>query len=337
MTQTNRGPVGTPINLPTVDKGTNSRSENRAARSVGTNDGPTISAVPISSARALWNSTTDYLSELDDAFGMLAWWVVGSPAMGAPHGGDLEYGPKDSATEHIKNTAAYREAVQIYKEWLDADQPPGKFVNSLGTPSEYVADKGYFYVKGRAASGSDGGPRADWTQVFKHPLWGYTGQFSIRFTENPHPKEGYVNVEIENITSLPSYFHGIGSEELKVLFLEKLYTKRSGIPIASTSRQVYRFTIYVPRDSNSTGDMTYKVVSGDSLSAIAKALYGDMDLWPIIYERNRDTVGNNPEKIRVGQTLQIPAKDKLTPEQIKQAKELARRRRPGVISAPPLR
>ena len=246
MGQTNRGPVGSGINVPTVDKGTNSRSENRPAKTV--DGGPTISAVPVSKAEAYWNAARDWYSELLEASGMFGWWILGSPAMGAPHGGDLVYGPKDSETEHIKNTLAYQEAVQIYKEWLDAGQPQGKFKNSLGTPSEYVSEKGYFYVKGRAAAGSDAGRRADFTQVFKHPLWGYTGQFSIRFTENPYPKEGYVNVEIENVTSLPSYFHGVGSEELKVSFLEKLYTKRSGIPIASTSRQVYRFTIYVPRD-----------------------------------------------------------------------------------------
>ena len=335
MSHTNRGPIGTGINKPTVDKETSSRSENRPARTV--DGGPTVSAVPVSKIESYWNSTRDWFSEVDDAAGMFVWWVVGSPAMGAPHGGDLEYGPKDSATEHIKNTAAYLEAVQVYKEWLDAGQPRGQFKNSLDTPSEYVSDKGYFYVKGRAAAGSDGGPRGDWKQIFKHPVWGYTGQFSIRFTENPYPKEGYVNVEIENFTSLPSYFHGIGSESLKVGFLEKLYTKRSGIPIASTSRQVYRFTAYIPRDSRPDGETSHTVVFGESLSAIAKAVYGDMDLWPIIYERNRATVGDNPDKISVGQTLLIPAKDKLTPEEIKQAKETARRRRSGAILGPPRR
>jgi hypothetical protein len=48
---------------------------------------------------------------------------------------------------------------------------------------------------------------------------------------------------------LPSFFHGIGSGSLKVSFLEKLYSKGSGIPFVSRSRQVYRFNAYIPKDS----------------------------------------------------------------------------------------
>lgn len=342
MGQANRGPIGSNINQPTIDRNTNSLSENRPARSVGS-DSPTISAVPISPIEAQWNRTRDWFTEMNDALGMFAWWALGSPSMGAPHGGDLVYGPGDSATEAIKNTPAYEEAVQIYKEWLNAGQPPGKFTNSLGTDSEYVSSKGYFYVKGRAAAGSDAGARGDAMQVLKHPVWAYTGQFAIRFTETGYPKVGYVTVEIENFTSIPSYFHGVGSEELKVGVLEKLFTKRSGVPFASRSRQVYRFVAYIPRDPKPTtpadqaGEVTYKVAPGDSLSAIAKAQYGDMDLWPIIYERNQEAIGPNPDKIAVGLSLQLPAKDKLTPEQIKQAKQNARLRRSHPIAAPPLR
>lgn len=338
----NRGPLGSDTHQPIIDRGTNSRSQHRPPRSVGAGTG-TISAVPISPLEAHWIRVKDWAGEMDDALGMLAWWALGSPAMGAPNGGDLVYGPGDSATEHIKNTPAYEEAVQIYKEWLSAGQPPGKFENSLGTPSQYVSEKGYFYVKGRAAAGSDAGARGDASQLLKHPVWAYTGQFAIRFTDTGYPKEGYVTVEIENYTSLPSYFHGIGSESLKVAFLEKLYTKRSGIPFVSRSRQVYRFLAYIPADAKpatiggASGEVTYKVVPGDSVSSIAKAKWGEAELWPIIYDRNRQTIGSNPDRLGVGQSLVLPAKDKLTPEQIKQARQTARLRRSSGISVPPLR
>jgi len=239
----NRGPLGSDTNQPIVDSGTNSRSQNRPPRGVDT-----ISAVPVSLLEARWKRARNWASEVDDALGMLTWWALGSPSMGARNGGDMVFGPGDSATEHIKDTPAYEEAVQIFKEWLKAGRPPGKFENSLKTPSEYISEKGYFFVKGRAAAGSDAGPRGDASQVFKHPVWAYTGQFSIRFTETGYPKEGYVSVEIENYTSLPSYFHGIGSESLKVPFLEGLYTRRSGIPFVSRSRQIYRFSAYIPAD-----------------------------------------------------------------------------------------
>ena len=50
---------------------------------------------------------------------------------------------------------------------------------------------------------------------------------------------------------------------------------------------------------------TYVVVSGDSLSKIAKRQYGDMNQWRRIYEANRDQI-KDPDLIHPGQTLKIP-------------------------------
>lgn len=50
----------------------------------------------------------------------------------------------------------------------------------------------------------------------------------------------------------------------------------------------------------------YTVVSGDSLSAIAKREYGDASKWHAIYEANRDTI-QNPDLIHPGQKLRIPS------------------------------
>ena len=51
---------------------------------------------------------------------------------------------------------------------------------------------------------------------------------------------------------------------------------------------------------------TYTVVSGDSLSKIAKRQYGDAQKWPVIFEANRDTI-KDPDLIHPGQVLKIPA------------------------------
>jgi uncharacterized protein YidB (DUF937 family) len=50
---------------------------------------------------------------------------------------------------------------------------------------------------------------------------------------------------------------------------------------------------------------TYTVVSGDTLSKIAKHYYGDANEWPKIFDANRDKL-SNPDKINVGQVLRIP-------------------------------
>ena len=51
---------------------------------------------------------------------------------------------------------------------------------------------------------------------------------------------------------------------------------------------------------------TYTVVSGDTLSKIAKKLLGNANRWHEIHDANRDQI-SNPDLIRVGQVLKIPA------------------------------
>ena len=55
------------------------------------------------------------------------------------------------------------------------------------------------------------------------------------------------------------------------------------------------------------GGNTYTVESGDSLSKIAKAEYGNANDWPRIFEANKDVL-KDPNKIFPGQKLKIPPK-----------------------------
>ncbi|GAB2455603.1 peptidoglycan-binding protein LysM [Comamonas humi] len=50
----------------------------------------------------------------------------------------------------------------------------------------------------------------------------------------------------------------------------------------------------------------HDVVSGDTLSAIAKKYYGDANKYPVIFEANKPML-SHPDKIYVGQKLRIPA------------------------------
>jgi nucleoid-associated protein YgaU len=50
---------------------------------------------------------------------------------------------------------------------------------------------------------------------------------------------------------------------------------------------------------------SYTVQSGDSLSKIAKRVYGDANKWHTIFDANRDKI-TNPDLIHPGQVLTLP-------------------------------
>lgn len=52
---------------------------------------------------------------------------------------------------------------------------------------------------------------------------------------------------------------------------------------------------------------THTVANGDTLYKIAKAKYGDGAKWKKIYEANKGIIGKNPDVIKSGQKLVIPA------------------------------
>ena len=60
-------------------------------------------------------------------------------------------------------------------------------------------------------------------------------------------------------------------------------------------------------DAPAANPETYTVVSGDSLSKIAKHFYGSANEWHMIFDANRDQL-SNPDLIKPGQVLKIPPK-----------------------------
>lgn len=57
--------------------------------------------------------------------------------------------------------------------------------------------------------------------------------------------------------------------------------------------------------STPSGERSYTVRKGDSLSKIAQREYGDAQQWRRIYESNRDII-DNPDLIYPGQVLRLP-------------------------------
>jgi nucleoid-associated protein YgaU len=55
------------------------------------------------------------------------------------------------------------------------------------------------------------------------------------------------------------------------------------------------------------GSTEYVVQPGDTLRSIAQQEYGDAEMWPRIYDANRDAIGSDPDALKAGTTLRIPA------------------------------
>ena len=51
------------------------------------------------------------------------------------------------------------------------------------------------------------------------------------------------------------------------------------------------------------------VVAGDTLSALAKKYYGDAKMYMILYEANKETIGDNPSMIQIGMELVVPEEE----------------------------
>ncbi len=58
---------------------------------------------------------------------------------------------------------------------------------------------------------------------------------------------------------------------------------------------------------------TYTVKVGDTLSGIAREYLGDAKAYMRIFEANKDQL-SDPDKIKPGQVLKIPAADASSPE-----------------------
>lgn len=58
---------------------------------------------------------------------------------------------------------------------------------------------------------------------------------------------------------------------------------------------------------------THRVAQGDTLWALARKYYGDATLWPLLYKVNRDTIGNDPNFLKVDAVLDVPELSEFSP------------------------
>ena len=62
-----------------------------------------------------------------------------------------------------------------------------------------------------------------------------------------------------------------------------------------------------PGTSEAAGE-SYEIQPGDTLATISQQYYGDPTQWRRIYDANKDAIGADPDKLKVGTKLTIPPK-----------------------------
>lgn len=91
-------------------------------------------------------------------------------------------------------------------------------------------------------------------------------------------------------------------ELVEYVFLE---TPKSSTAYATTSESAVA--------SSHAGDTEWEVRYGDTLTGIAKSVYGDTSMWKEIYEANKDLITNPDSMANIeGQTLVLPQKSTST-------------------------
>jgi nucleoid-associated protein YgaU len=109
--------------------------------------------------------------------------------------------------------------------------------------------------------------------------------------------ETYVTNAGDSLTSIADEVYGDGTR-----WSEIYEANRKAIGDDPNLIQV-GVTLTIPDD----GAATYVTVAGDTLWSIAERFYGDGSRWSEIYEANRKTIGDDPDKLGAGLTLTIPA------------------------------
>lgn len=79
-----------------------------------------------------------------------------------------------------------------------------------------------------------------------------------------------------------------------------------------------------PGNPNNGTERMHVVKPGESLSLIAGMYWNDVLLWPILYDRNKSTVGPNPNLIQPGMRLVVPSIKGYSPSELTQIRQRGR-------------
>ena len=116
---------------------------------------------------------------------------------------------------------------------------------------------------------------------------------------------GYINAQNLKATGLTVTFDGASSTATVYGIAADQATKEKIILSAGNVHGVEKVNDQMTVDQSAPEAKYYTVVSGDTLSKIAKQQYGDANKYPVIFEANKPML-KSPDLIYPGQMLRIP-------------------------------
>lgn len=105
------------------------------------------------------------------------------------------------------------------------------------------------------------------------------------------------NLQVKDIGGLTAVYGSVGTEDDKRRAEQAIEGK-----LGKISNHI---EVKAPAGGAAGSARSYVVKSGDTLSKIAKEMYGDATQWKKIHTANAAQI-KDPDKIQVGWTLQIP-------------------------------
>lgn len=118
--------------------------------------------------------------------------------------------------------------------------------------------------------------------------------------------EAYVNSQGLSVTGLAVTFDGSSGVATVFGVAGDQASKEKILLCCGNVTGVSKVNDMLTVDQSEPEASFYTVVSGDNLSKIAKAEYGDANKYMIIFEANKPML-SHPDKIYPGQVLRIPA------------------------------
>jgi nucleoid-associated protein YgaU len=120
--------------------------------------------------------------------------------------------------------------------------------------------------------------------------------------------EQYIRNQGLNVTGLMAKYDATSSTVEVFGVAEDQETREKVLLCCGNVSGVANVTDNMSTDTSEPEAQYHDVVSGDTLSKIAKTFYGDAMKYPVIFEANKPML-SHPDKIYPGQKLRIPPLD----------------------------